>query len=875
MSATRSVLCALLVACAPDLHLEDVTLVRCDDGVCPTDWTCVSGVCEPPGNARELPRVALAFTLPQEAEQNVPLLPTFVLAFSMRVVATSLDEHVWLENGDEIIVLSRVAEDDAGSTYRFASPRVLTGDTLYRLHVDAGIAPDSGGAVASEDEAVITFTTRHGDLVPPGPVTNLVVERRSATHIHLSWTPPVDGDYKGALILRQAGGPIAAAPTSGIVYLAGDPLGTASTLTATVQNAWDDLGVDASVYDYAVFAFDESTNYATTAARAPRLESESFRWCTDETAAFTATSSDAHATALWLTTDAGAAFSDVPLVPAPSDAVNATPLVTVGAAHAWRAVLVGPSGTAVGPPHTFFASPQLLPIVTQPIGVGPGGAAKLAVDPLAWPTLVAEVDANPVPGVEQWSAATVSASGQMSVPIATPGEYKMRVRPVLSGCPDAAWTTSNAFDVGRYFYVKNGGSGTQSGVDPKNAMATIGAAIAAATGGTGTTTVYVAAGDYAEQVTLRSGVDLYGSYDQDFTLRTLSPTPSTVLHGAPPVVTANAAAAGATVVLSGLDVQSNSTVVNDVVTLSLTGGAKVSLLDSRVEGPTTPGSYASAVGVSTSTFECRDSQIVVGVAFDLSYGLRATASTVSASRCTVTAPRPASKVYPFVLDGSDGVVDRCTFDSGAAIDFSDVVDVFNAGTLRLTNSVLHGVPTASAAGVVIGLQSSPFAVITNNTIVGPANTDLMLVESTPAVLTNNLFVAEGGLASNCVYNTTPSTPVTLRNNALAPSAVALVRASFDYGVLCPGGVIGVSGGCVTTLAGTANNVTFASTAALALTADYHLSASTPAGVQSGGRDAAMTSGCSCGDVSVDRDGATRTCSAPSTCYSIGAFERDP
>lgn len=856
----------------PDVHLDADTLVSCDaDGVCPGDWTCVSGTCRPKDYAGELPVVTLAYSLPEDGDSGVSLLPTVVLAFSLPVAPESLDARVHLSGGGTDAPLHRLDEGSGGTTFRFKPTAALIGATLYELRLDDGIAPAVIGADPSAGVVLVRFTTRPGDLEPPLPVSGLVVERRSDSHVHLSWTKPSDADYGGALILRQAEGPIVDAPTSGVVYSAGSVIGAAEVLTTTVHDAWDDLTVGAGLYDYAVFAFDSSINYSRTDARAPRLAAEAMTWCSDETSVFTVSALDAHTPSVWVGTNTP--FDLGMAAPAPNGTLDATALVVTGVDNTWRSVLAGERGTAVGKPNTFFAAPGMLPVTKQPYGIGTGGSTFFAVSPSIWPGLTGEVDTSPVPSFEQWMPLAVSPTGSMSAPFAAPGEYKFRVRPVLPGCAPGAWTTSDAFTVGRFLYVAQGGRGAKTGVDPENAMATITGAIAAASGPTGQTTIYVAQGTYAGPITLKSRVDLYGSYDADFTARTLLPEPTSVLTASSTVVTAGASASAVETILSGFSVEPAGT-TGDIEAITLSNGARVSLEDSRVVAADTTGNYSKGIFATGVNLRCVRSSILLGHGTQDSHGVIAQSSTVSLDRCSISPRGPLPRSSPVALDACDTVIDRSYIYTGAAALQDFAIDAYNGGSLRLTNSVVHALPAVGNSVAITAGGLSP-CLITNNTVIGANNQPALSLTNTAAVVTNNLVLSDGTLDA-CVENTTPAVPVTVQNNAFTQCGGALVRGGATaYQALCPGGAIGVSGGCVTTLAASADNVTVGSAAALGLTADYHLSNATPAAVQSGGRDASMTSACNCGAVGLDHDGTPRTCSAVATCYSIGAFERDP
>ncbi|MFC1582176.1 hypothetical protein ACFL4W_01425 [Planctomycetota bacterium] len=105
------------------------------------------------------------------------------------------------------------------------------------------------------------------DIVPPMAVTDLTAVAGNGK-IELSWTNPGDSDFKGVIILRQAGYPVVGAPVDGVPYIAGDMIGEAMVVKVggAALAAFSNTGLEnGQEYFYEVFARDGEPNYSAGA----------------------------------------------------------------------------------------------------------------------------------------------------------------------------------------------------------------------------------------------------------------------------------------------------------------------------------------------------------------------------------------------------------------------------------------------------------------------------------------------------------------------------------------------------------------------------------------------------------------------------------
>lgn len=194
---------------------------------------------------------------------------------------------------------------------------------------------------------------------------------------------------------------------------------------------------------------------------------------------------------------------------------------------------------------------------------------------------------------------------------------------------------------------------------------------------------------------------------------------------------------------------------------------------------------------------------------------------------------------------------------------------------RILNNLISGGSGGSSYGVDTQ-NSSP--IITNNTISGGTASSSfrfgIRIGNGSVTITNNIiYSGTGGSNKWGVYeNNGTSNPLSFENNLIFDCSNGLY---FDDATMArtTGPELIITGN--TTDSGpTLGNLTIANFAAVSFqsSTDLHLTASTPAAVRTGGKDTSQstcgsTGTSSCGNVTTDRDGLSRT-----VPYSIGAYE---
>jgi autotransporter-associated beta strand protein len=132
--------------------------------------------------------------------------------------------------------------------------------------------PEFSVTAMGVDDAVFTIDGHTApDTVAPHPVTELSADSTPST-VTLRWRQATEDDTEGVLVLRRAGAAPTTVPVAGTVYAAGQSLGDATVVsqapgtnrTPYGYSSLVDSGITAGVtYHYAVFACDETPNYAT------------------------------------------------------------------------------------------------------------------------------------------------------------------------------------------------------------------------------------------------------------------------------------------------------------------------------------------------------------------------------------------------------------------------------------------------------------------------------------------------------------------------------------------------------------------------------------------------------------------------------------
>lgn len=550
-----------LSACAFDLTPDDETRITCVlPGDCPKLWSCVEHVCVAPGKA--VPQQTIAFVAPPDHEPNATVTPDIIIAFSQDASLETLIAELIAPGGRTIPLVPTPTQ--LATTFRF-EPVTLEAQTDYVLHVFAGVASTSGLGLASDDFTSTFHTGDAPDHMPPATVSGLVVERVADARVKLTWTNPSDSDRAGALIVRKANGVVSERPLNGTTYAIGTALGPGAVVIASIDGTeWDDVTVGTTPSDYAVFAFDRASNYAAP-VRAPFVTDFSIDWCPSETGTIHALSPDQGSYSLLVSTAAQPMSADtLPGAKLGEDtAFTVAAPFTLGAEHFVRLVAVGTggaNGTSIGAVRSFWTSKQsLAPVAITPDVRAVNGPVELTFTHFGWTTFAAEIDDQPLTGPPGTTGVHfVSVPG--GLPTATPlfaGEYYMRVKPVVAGCADAAWTQSAPFSVGSARFVRPGGSG--DGSSPSAATGSIAGALASAPNGAD---IFVALGTYAESVTVAPGRRIFGGFDATFVTRnpaanvtTITATPTS----GSAVVTIQGVVAAAVPVVDGFTIDARGT----------------------------------------------------------------------------------------------------------------------------------------------------------------------------------------------------------------------------------------------------------------------------------------------------------------------------
>ncbi|MCC6807177.1 MAG: Ig-like domain-containing protein [Deltaproteobacteria bacterium] len=514
----------LLSACVVDLEVDDGAEIVCHEANdCRAPLHCELAIerCVGAGYVpREPARPVVAFITPENGAMAITRTPVFIVVFTLPVERASLEAHVTLAAGEDLVPL-RIDATGSDNTWALTPPSALSYATPYTLTIAAGVLPTDPTAVEMAEDFVARFTTEAApDTTPPGPVSALSLAM-SPTFRTLRFTLPADGDFAGVLVLRSENAVVAAAPAPGVTYAAGATIGNAKVVGATQDTAFVDLVEGGAFAEYALVAFDRALNYGE-ARRPPRIAGESLRWCPDQSLRYLADSPDVVAQHVHLAASPGTE----PLIgnaqAAGALGVEAAASLAgfaLGQTAYARVAISGPDGVAFGVEAPIVLASATLAASMQPKPIGPGGTTRFVVARGPWPALEAEVDASPLPNVLDWGKGgliqTETQTGAQAVgsfPLA--GKYAFRFRPVDDHCPPGLWTESDPVQVGSFAYVVPGGAGDQSGKDPENAEDSIdGAYNRVDPNGE----IYVAAGVYDEALTLVKNVSVSGGWDLAFT----------------------------------------------------------------------------------------------------------------------------------------------------------------------------------------------------------------------------------------------------------------------------------------------------------------------------------------------------------------------
>jgi hypothetical protein len=517
MGVRHGVWLLFAVGCEANLTVDAHDKISCATSKeCPQGFSCEQelGACIPSG--ADAARQAVTFTLPHDGDSNVSTTGQIVVALALPVdlASAATRAHLTSASGDAVALNPPTSPE--ANTLIITAAAELSSLTEYTLVLDPGITADSAAlALPSNAATTIHFTSaERRKTTPPGPVSAILIDHVSAARADLSWINPPDSDWAGVLILRKFGAPLVLdataanpdLPTSGVSYAVGAQIGAAQVAGVIASDHLSLVDLQAGFYDWAFFAMDTSTNYSAP-KHVPFVSATAVTWCPSESGAYGATSTDAGTQALLLT-PSGGTETRLATTALGTSVTLAPPDVSIGASYSLRFSAMGDDGEYRSVPQTFVASDASLLPLAQPTGVaapkiGLGGTAVFGFNAYAWPAFEAAVDTDPAPEPETeiWapiSATLNGAASYASAPMTNAGAFKLRVRPVVAGCGDAAWVESNEFTVGGGArYVSQAlGNDSNDGTSRVSAFKSIEKAIALANG-TDTLDIYVSEGTYA------------------------------------------------------------------------------------------------------------------------------------------------------------------------------------------------------------------------------------------------------------------------------------------------------------------------------------------------------------------------------------------
>jgi hypothetical protein len=707
----------LMTSCGVKLDVTPGTKFKCQGAAdCPTGFTCATdlGFCVQSLDA--VPVLAVSFTLPSDGDTEVSAAPKIIVVFNMdaELPDPSL-VTLTLEHTGETVPLTVTASGIANTALITPTQRLVP-LTRYRLDIAPGVQPLAGSlAFASQTAWSATFETAKGsDITPPGNVTSFVVERDSGASgaVHkFTWQDPTDDDRAGTLILRSTA-PIVDAPAAGASYALDETIGAATVVFVGIQRTGNDTPPAAGPYYYSAFAYDTSRNYSIGVSH-PVATIANFLWCPSHTGSFTLASSDGGNGFVQVQSVDTQTYDPSLLIPASPVAFNAsTPfgeggLIVRGTSVYARPIAVSGEGRYVGPTVPWQLPDADLQLTT-PTNVQLYLAATSTFLAQTWPSFEAGRDIDPAIGAETWESVT-PAAGSVSTTYDVRGVYRLRARPVVAGCADAAFSESNEFTVGGIadLYVFSGGLGQGSGVSPANAAPTIDAANNQASSGT---VIHVADGMYPEQLVMKFGVTYQGGWNQTFTTRNAAAGATIIAHpsGVNPLVFAADPAMDTNTVIDGFTIGSADAQLYNVV--STGSGASPLVSNNIIIG----GDFGISVSGGAPEFVGNDIRKKVLLQNTNALFLNNTIEAVSDDTSTLVVNCSSASAPTF---RGNFIHDTRTSGTGAAI------GTFQGCSPVIDSNILVG-PSVTAAAVHstgINIQGSPFSVtIVNNLIYTPS-----------------------------------------------------------------------------------------------------------------------------------------------------------
>jgi len=611
--------------------------------------------------------------------------------------------------------------------------------------------------------------------------------------------------------------------------------------------------------------------------------------------------------------------------------VVANAVLPLGQLHYVRPVLVNSDGRYVGQEQVFWTSRAQLENSGAPAGVVPGVPATFYFTPDGWAGFEGEVDTDPAVGVETYSAVDVTTvPGSVTAVLPQAGAYRFRVRPVEAGCPTAPWTVSAPVSTGSYFYVSPTGSGDLSGSGPSNAAAGLGNALATADAGAEIRAAE-GTYDEGATLSIPSSTRLLGGYRADFMSRDPSTFVSTVNVDSGTAVYIPVGATSATMidgfVFHGADTTSqyshgvmeggsDATISNNefrpgvasnwVYGVYLLSGSNATVTGNRVVNPD-----AVSMSYGIQAEGPFGTPTIQGNWVTARWGIDIQAAATAENNRVDTDPYLTTTIEPIGIrcSGPDNVVirgnevnvggpDAAGYSYGIKVsDCNDLViegNLVNGGNGGISTGidVARGVNVFVINNIVAGSDGGTThrgircrydpAVISNNTIYAGNAADSQGIyidfECSPSI-TNNLLLGEGSWVGIFEYNSA-GVPLSVENNVWLGTGMTLYEdylSSTSYADVATmeSSLVGLG------TASSGNYLPAAAPSAVFVSDvcadgqletlddnDWRLNTS-DTGITGGGKDTSQSDcgGASCGNVTTDYDGITR-----SVPYSAGAFE---
>lgn len=393
----------------------------------------------------------------------------------------------------------------------------------------------------------------------------------------------------------------------------------------------------------------------------------------------------------------------------------------------------------------------------------------------------------------------------------------------------------------------------------------------------GKSKVYVSKGSYPGTIQLMPNVTLQGGYDASANwTRNISANTTTISNNTLPSVVICTLSSGTT---SGID---GFTIQNTLAIASTYGikceGAAPNISNNSIQSTVSQGHYGIYLFQSDANLSGNTIAITNPGAFN-STGIHLDTSSPKIANNSITMAAGTTNYGIFVSNSSAPSITGNFIDGGSGSASNIGIQDLSGSTTLISNNVIDMSGAAGSNTYGVYISSSP--VISNNTINGSAAASnlvkgIRLTGTAAPSITNNIIFSKAGGSRYGVFEFSMNAdPVSLQNNLIFDCPSGLYYDEVSNNRLTEANLNNVS---QTTQVGPANGnlgpTTVANFAAVNFSgaSDYHLTASTPASVRTGGRDTSqsicgLTGTTSCGNVLIDKDGLTRTVS-----YSMGAYE---